>query len=439
MTDRIRYSRNAAPEVLDYFRHKSMVPSFDWRDVWPQEHAHAFTIAKATQIEVLDTIRAAIDKAIERGIPFEQFRKELTPQLQSLGWWGKQLVVDPLTGETVEAQLGSPRRLKVIYDANIRTANAAGLWQRVWRTRDTLPFLVYIRTVSKEPRELHLDWAEAPVVLLVEDPWWETHFPPNGWQCKCSVLQIDEEAARAYGWTPETKAPPLDEQPWLNARTGETMMVPAGIDPGWANNPGFTRQRLLEEYLAGRMTDADPTLKSVIEKDLTSNWLFKKMTQGEFYKFGEAMGSQFASPIGVVSEAIQKAAGAKNGVVWLTPDKAFSIGKGELSIEEWRKATTTLDQGAVVRAPSSGDKANPGRFGSLFPQAKPDYFEVYKKVSGQYYKVSITMRDRTLETEIIKGGARLTIEAFAPVKNKVAELEIAAARAAGLLIKEEGR
>jgi uncharacterized protein with gpF-like domain len=189
----IQFRQGPAPEVLDYFSAKGFTPSFHWTDVWQAEHATTFTVAKATQMEVLQTIRAEVDKAIREGLPFNAFRAGLEPRLQALGWWGLQVVTDPATGLPAVAELGSPRRLRIIYEANIRTANAAGQWARIWRTRDALPFLVYQHTTSAEPREEHWHWADIPVTLRVDDPWWDTHFPPNGWGCKCWVLQVDEE------------------------------------------------------------------------------------------------------------------------------------------------------------------------------------------------------------------------------------------------------
>lgn len=48
------------------------------------------------------------------------------PQLVNAGWWGVQLMDDPLTGETKAVQLGSEERIKTIYRTNMRTARAAG-------------------------------------------------------------------------------------------------------------------------------------------------------------------------------------------------------------------------------------------------------------------------------------------------------------------------
>ena len=51
--------------------------------------------------------------------------RQLEPQLRALGWWGRQVVPAP-DGAEDEVQLGSPRRLKTIYDTNMRVAYNAG-------------------------------------------------------------------------------------------------------------------------------------------------------------------------------------------------------------------------------------------------------------------------------------------------------------------------
>src|SRR5690606_37926146 len=99
---------------------------------------------------------------------------------------------------------------------------------RAQRTKKALPFFLYIRTSSRDPREEHLGWVG--IVLPVDHPFWNTHFPPNGWQCKCQVRQITaREAKRLLGLTAEpggiqytSEVPDLGEPvAHRNRRTGE--------------------------------------------------------------------------------------------------------------------------------------------------------------------------------------------------------------------------
>jgi uncharacterized protein with gpF-like domain len=91
-------------EAVAFFRKKGLAASFNWKDVWAEEHAVAFTVAKAMRVDILEDIRGAVDAALAKGIPFHEFQKNLAPILQAKGWWGKRDMIDPLTGEIVAAQ-----------------------------------------------------------------------------------------------------------------------------------------------------------------------------------------------------------------------------------------------------------------------------------------------------------------------------------------------
>ena len=237
-------------DALDYLRAKGYRIGFDHRDVWQEEHATAWTVAKAMRLDILETIRAAVDQMIEDGQSFAQFQRELQPMLEKLGWWGLGTLADPLTGEQREVQLGSPRRLRTIFDVNLRTAHAAGQWQRIERTSKTHPYLLYQLGPSREHRPEHLRWAG--IILRADDPWWQTHFPPNGWGCKCWVRQVSRREAERLLSSGRylNAAPDLGEQEYVNQRTGQIVKVPRGIEPGWAYNPGqVSRQARAQEIL----------------------------------------------------------------------------------------------------------------------------------------------------------------------------------------------
>ena len=187
---------------------------------------------------MLHEIRGAVDKALAEGTTFETFRKELEPFPRRRGWWGRQLLTDLLTGEQRLVQLGSPRRLRTIFDTNLRTSYAAEQWQRIQRVKDDLPYLRYVGVLDSRILPQHRVWHGT--VLPVDHPFWQTHFPSNGWRCRCSVVQFSESQLKARGYRVSDAPPPGWDRtrPWVNTRTGEVQSVQAGINPGWNHNTG---------------------------------------------------------------------------------------------------------------------------------------------------------------------------------------------------------
>lgn len=220
-------------EALRYFKAKGLKPGFSYLDVWREEHAFAFTVAKVMRTDLLAKVQASITKALEEGVPFDEWSQSgVRDDLDEAGW----------TAYGTEAQ--EPSRLRKIYETNMRVARAAGQWDRIQRTKSSLPYLQYQLGPSRVHREEHEEWDG--LVLPVDDPWWDEHYPPNGWGCKCRVIALTAEGARAFG---VDDAPEDGTYEWANPKTGETEQVPVGIDPGWDFNPGDVRarERALEE------------------------------------------------------------------------------------------------------------------------------------------------------------------------------------------------
>ncbi len=120
--------------------------------VGEEEHAHAFTVATALQVDLLAEIRSALDTALAEGQTFAQFREALEPRLRQRGWWGTQQVTDPQTGEERVALLGSPSRLRLILNANVSTAYAAWQWARIERVQAARSYLSALRHRRGRPR-----------------------------------------------------------------------------------------------------------------------------------------------------------------------------------------------------------------------------------------------------------------------------------------------
>jgi SPP1 gp7 family putative phage head morphogenesis protein len=72
------------------------------------------------------------------------------------------------------------------------SATMASKWQDIEEDKDVLPMLKYVTVGDERVRQDHrpLDGVTRPV----DDPFWDTYYPPNGWRCRCDVNQEDEEA-----------------------------------------------------------------------------------------------------------------------------------------------------------------------------------------------------------------------------------------------------
>ncbi len=347
-------------ESLVWFKNKNLKPSFDHLDIFREEHANAFTVAKAMKLDVLSDIHSAIQTALAEGKTFQQFQKELKPILSNKGWWGVKEMTDPHTKRRKLVQLGSPRRLKVIYQTNMRTARAAGQWQRIQRTVKTHPFLLYGLGPSERHREEHQSWAGK--IIRADDPWWLSHFPPNGWGCKCRVRQISKREAERKGGA--VKAPEITTREWVNKRTGEVTQVPKGIDPGWDYNFGHSQKRLTD-VLSNKLETAEPEVAQKAIEDLVKGEAFdqwRAKPTGDY-------------PIGRIPEAFKRPLNADKTIVKLSEEAAITHQKQSTPL-------TTLEHQALPAAMQHG----------RIVQVDNQY-HVYYQYNSKLIKATIVLKD----------------------------------------------
>ncbi|CAM5787468.1 phage minor head protein [Ottowia pentelensis] len=215
--DALRALFDLAPEAaIEYLRSKGLRITFKWQEMLDEAHARSFTVAKAMRLDVLQDIRTALLGALKEGKTFLQFEKELTPLLQSKGWWGKQIVVDG-DGQAQQVQLGSLRRLKTIYQTNLQSAYMAGRAQAIAQTSNAFPYMMYVAVMDSRTRPSHA--ALNGKIWRKDDPIWQVIFPPNGFNCRCRTRPLTEGMMKREGLEP---SPPPEVL---------TRAVNAGSDP----------------------------------------------------------------------------------------------------------------------------------------------------------------------------------------------------------------
>jgi hypothetical protein len=228
-------------EQIGFFKQKFNLPSERWSDIWQSAHNTSFAVAGAMKADLLNDFRRAVDAAISEGKSITWFKKEFNQIVAKHGW-----------SHTGKADW----RARVIYNTNMRQSYNAGRYEQLqhfayWR---------YAHGDSRYPREMHLKWHDT--ILAKDDPWWRTHFPANGWGCKCRVYGVSQAEMTRRGLILK-QAPHDGSRDWLDKATGEVHQVPKGIDPGFDYVPKREVNQLKQQALVNSKKVYQPQQKIV--------------------------------------------------------------------------------------------------------------------------------------------------------------------------------
>lgn len=250
----------AAPlDTVAAFQQRELLePSFRWQDVFQEEHGRAFAVAGVMRLDLLKAFQDEIATSLQDGRSLADFRGRMRSRLAQLGFAGPQTITDPQTGDERTIEFNDAR-LRTVFDVNLRQSEAAGRWARIERNKRRLPYVMYRTMRDERVRPLHRAWDG--VTLPVDDAWWNQHYPPCGWRCRCRAFAVSErdiERYRADGVDVKTTAPPDQMITYVNPRTGEVVPLPRGVDPGFGYNPGKQRDAALYEQLLRKALQASP-------------------------------------------------------------------------------------------------------------------------------------------------------------------------------------
>lgn len=256
-------------QALQYFRDKGLRTSFSYADVTAQEHQTAFTVAKMMDIDLLKDVQDSLYAALAEGLTFDQWKDRIIPTLQANGWWGRQAVVDPISGKTVIAELGSARRLQTIFRTNMQSAYAVGQWQKIQEQAKEAPYLMYDAVDDFRTRPQHRAWDNK--ILPITSTFWTRYYPPNAWGCRCGVIQLSQDDIDSMGMS-VSDDPDVKWVNWKNPRTGKIERIPEGIDAGFQINAGMEREKYLKK-LAREKAEAiaDDLMRDAAKVGLTKS------------------------------------------------------------------------------------------------------------------------------------------------------------------------
>lgn len=273
-TDFAQLKRLRPVEAVAYAQGRELTAeTFSAYDLWRDEHSRAFTISRLARADLLEALQDGLKKSVAGDMTRRDWIKSAERLLKDAGWWGVNEVTDPRTGEVLKTRFNHAR-LQLIFDTNVRQAQAAGQWQRLLRNRRTHPYARYLSMDDDRVRPLHRSWHN--VTLPLDHPWWSTHRPPNGYRCRCRVIGVTQreydagEVLERPGAETDRNArlvrsPMVKQAPddalieWRNPATGALERIPAGIDPGFDYNAGTVgRSRAFDEMVEAKLARLSP-------------------------------------------------------------------------------------------------------------------------------------------------------------------------------------
>jgi virion morphogenesis protein len=269
--------------AIAYLKQKHIAESWDWQDMLDDAHVSAFTIAKSAELDVATDIYQAVLKAAESGQTFSDFKRQLTPVLQQKGWWGKQAVPNPDTGELQNVQLGSPYRLKTIYLTNLQSAYMAGRYAEMTAAIATHPYWQYVTVNDGKVREAHRKLHGQ--VFAADDPVWDTLYPPLDYRCRCRVRPLSHSQGAALV-QPSPKLESIIVDIGTNPATGEEryaqrtgFRLPDGTfaapSAGFNANQGKTFLQRTARVAIEKAQSAPPELAKVAVKEMMKQEKFR--------------------------------------------------------------------------------------------------------------------------------------------------------------------
>ena len=200
----LEFDFNQEPKInMEFLKQKIPTTTFNYDELMHEAHLRAFSIAKMMQLDLLKDMQDSLLKAQKEGMSFESWKKDIKPNLAKKGWLGKREVVDKTTGEVKTINVNN-RRLKNIYNTNMRSANAQGRAKEQYARKGKV-YLRYVAIMDGLTRESHAKLHGT--ILPREDSFWASNYPPNDWGCRCYVQSLSQAELKTKGFKVSPKAP----------------------------------------------------------------------------------------------------------------------------------------------------------------------------------------------------------------------------------------
>ncbi|CAN2042520.1 hypothetical protein GMMP15_840023 [Candidatus Magnetomoraceae bacterium gMMP-15] len=207
-------------EACNYWKTKVPMSSGVFYSLAEQHRVNAFTVSGLGTIDMIMDVFMSLDKALEKGTSFGEWKRNFSSLWERKGWTGKKAW-----------------RVDNIFRTNIQTAYSVGRYKQMKTIADLRPYWKYDAVNDSRTRPTHL--ALDGKIFPHDHDFWHNFYPPNGFRCRCSVQSLSQRQVNNEGLEVERLNPyggiiePVD--PISGKKFPARPLIP---DRGFEGNPG---------------------------------------------------------------------------------------------------------------------------------------------------------------------------------------------------------
>jgi len=206
-------------EAIEYWRSRVLLPPETFRELVDEARSRAFSVAGAARADIIQDVYDALQRVMEEGLPLAEFKREIAEIVEEQGWTGPQA-----------------RRVDTIFRTNVQGAYNTGRWKQAQASAARRPYGMYsaVNDFRTRPEHAAMDGKVYPL----DHPVWDTWWPPNGFNCRCTVRTLSEAEVDEFGLHVEDEDPTgrlfIPRDPDTGRLLPPRPLVP---DEGWDHNP----------------------------------------------------------------------------------------------------------------------------------------------------------------------------------------------------------
>ena len=209
-------AQGVVPEkALAYWKDKQPMSAADFDKLDSDARGRAFAVAGLARRDMAGDLHSSLYEAMKSGETFEQWKRRIPDIITANGWRG--------------------HRLENIFQTNVQTAYNAGRYAQMREVAKARPYWQYLAVGDSRTRPAHM--ALHQMVFPADHEFWDSHYPPNGFRCRCTVCSLSSRQVSGQGLEVQKETP--QDLLYKDPATGMEIPVASVTPPaGFATNPG---------------------------------------------------------------------------------------------------------------------------------------------------------------------------------------------------------